>query len=73
MTEQHKPDVVQQQRESSGLFEGFEQFSTPTDDEYRSVMTGGLVVRDANAVLIAQGQCSARRLQASADPLEEEI
>jgi hypothetical protein len=37
--------------ESRGLFEGFEGYCTPTLDDYRRVLTEGLVVPDANVLL----------------------
>lgn len=34
-----------------GLFDGFEGYRTPTAEEYRRVLTGGLVVPDTNVLL----------------------
>lgn len=34
-----------------GLFEGFEGYRTPTDEDYRSALTHGLIVPDANVLL----------------------
>jgi hypothetical protein len=35
----------------SGLFTGFEGYATPTAEDYRRVLTGGVVVPDANVLL----------------------
>lgn len=35
----------------SGLFDGFESYLTPSSEDYRQVLTGGLVVLDTNALL----------------------
>lgn len=34
-----------------GLFDGYEAYRTPTDDDYRKVLTSGLVVVDTNVLL----------------------
>ncbi|MFA1544591.1 PIN-like domain-containing protein [Actinomadura monticuli] len=34
-----------------GLFDGFEAYRTPTNEDYRDVLTGGLVVVDTNVLL----------------------
>lgn len=34
-----------------GLFDGYEAYRTPTDSDYRDVLTGGLVVVDTNVLL----------------------
>ncbi len=36
---------------SGGLYDGFEAFRTATDADYRSVLTGGLIVPDTNVFL----------------------
>ncbi|WP_394619082.1 PIN-like domain-containing protein [Lentzea sp. JNUCC 0626] len=36
---------------TGGIFEGFEDYRTPTDEDYRRVLTSGLVVFDANVLL----------------------
>lgn len=41
------PDPEQQR----GLYSGFERYTTPTTEDYRAVMTSGLVVLDTNALL----------------------
>ena len=37
--------------DTTGLFAGFEGYRTPTDEDYRKVLQGGLVVVDANVLL----------------------
>ncbi|ONH58414.1 hypothetical protein CcI49_22245 [Frankia sp. CcI49] len=39
------------QRPSYGLFDGFEAFRTPSDENFRSVFSAGLVVPDTNVLL----------------------
>jgi rRNA-processing protein FCF1 len=34
-----------------GIFTGFEEYLQPTDDDYRAVLTAGLVVLDTNVLL----------------------
>ncbi|MGZ3144696.1 PIN-like domain-containing protein [Lentzea chajnantorensis] len=36
---------------TGGIFNGFEDYRTPTSDDYRRTLTGGLVVFDANVLL----------------------
>ncbi|WP_146073620.1 PIN-like domain-containing protein [Amycolatopsis sp. CA-126428] len=38
-------------RSSGGLFEGFEAYQTPTNDEYQKLFDSGLIVIDANVLL----------------------
>lgn len=41
-----KPD-----QKRSGLFDGFEGYRTPTEEDYRHVLTNGVVIPDANVLL----------------------
>jgi hypothetical protein len=43
--------VGQEQSPIAGLYDGFDGYRTPTDDDYRQVLTKGLVVPDANVLL----------------------
>jgi hypothetical protein len=45
------PPRVAETKASFGLFEGFESYRTPTEADYRSLMTSGLIVPDTNAFL----------------------
>jgi len=36
---------------SGGLFDGFESYRTPTETDYRGLLTSGLVVPDTNVFL----------------------
>lgn len=36
---------------TDGIFDGFEDYRTPTEDDYRNTLTSGLVVFDANVLL----------------------
>jgi PIN like domain len=36
---------------ASGLFEGFEGYRTPSDEDYRNALTSALVVLDTNVLL----------------------
>src|SRR5947207_8973140 len=44
-------EPVGPREEASGLFDGFEAFRTPTEEDYRRVLNEGLVVPDTNVLL----------------------
>jgi hypothetical protein len=43
--------VKREQQAERGLFDGFEGYMSPTDEDYRRLLTNGLVVPDANVLL----------------------
>ncbi|TCO59223.1 hypothetical protein EV192_10464 [Actinocrispum wychmicini] len=45
------PPEDQSPAQGRGLFDGYEMYRTPTDAEYRNVLTSGLVVLDTNVLL----------------------
>ncbi|CUU58251.1 hypothetical protein Ga0074812_11823 [Parafrankia irregularis] len=51
MTVTTAPGGQLDQRLSCGLFDGFEAFRTPSDDDFRFVFSAGLVVPDTNVLL----------------------
>jgi hypothetical protein len=46
-----QPEAGHPERHPAGLFDGFEGYVTPTEDDYRRLLTGGTVVPDTNALL----------------------
>jgi hypothetical protein len=44
-------DVAGPGVQASGLYGGFEAYRTPTDSDYRALLTKGLVVPDTNVLL----------------------
>jgi hypothetical protein len=47
----HPPEANSAPQQPAGLFTGFEAYQTPTPDDYRRVLTEGLVVPDSNVFL----------------------
>jgi hypothetical protein len=43
--------VVGDGEDLGGLFDGFEAYRTPAEEDYRTLLTGGLVVLDTNVLL----------------------
>jgi hypothetical protein len=48
---QEQPRTGETGSEPRGLYDGFEAYRTPTENDYRNLLTAGLVVPDANVLL----------------------
>lgn len=46
----HRADAADT-RTSHGLFDGFESYKTPTEADFRALLTGGIIVPDTNILL----------------------